>query len=1283
MSQGNAATATYDELGRLTRVDNTNLSSSIYLYDANGNQTDSIFQPAIDLTVTVDPPGAGTVTGAGRFRHDTNASLSATPAGSFLFSGWFESGTLVSSSPTYAFTVTAARNLVAKFYSPGPEIEIADTTHNPAVNLVDETSTLTFVHPSTLTRTLTIRNEGTAPLTGLSVTLAGTGSSFFNKTSLPGTLAPGATTILTVQFTATSPITSTATLHILSNDANEASFDLVLNGTMTCPAITVTPPASSQGVIGMTINRPFVQSGGLGAATFALVSGSLPLGVSLTSNGVLTGIPSQTGSFPLSVGVTDSYGCTGTSSTYTLLINSGGSDGSLDTGFGSDGRTTTHFGSGDDIAFGIVLQPDGKAVAAGYAFSEGKNRFALARYHADGTLDATFGGTGRVLTSVSSGEDEAHCLAVQNDGKIVAAGYSRPDYAKVAVVRYNTDGTVDTTFGTDGKVLAAVADEDNDARAIAIQTDGKIVVAGYGYKSGWNDFIVLRLHSDGSLDNSFASGGKLKLAFGGSYDTGYGLALQPDGKMIVVGSTYDDVDHFAVARINSDGSLDSSFGSDGKVVTRFGSVGSTATSVVIQPNGKIIVGGNTSDGIEDFAMARFNADGSLDSTFGSGGKVTTDWHNRMDIGKAVTLQRDGKVLLAGFARDASNKFNMALARFNQNGSLDTTYGVAGKTLIPVGVIDDRANALAILPFGSAILAGQSSNGSNDDFAVVRINGQTNVPDMAVEMPSGASAFYGSTANFGPVTNGSSSSLSFIIRNKGVSDLTGLSVTLDGADVSMFEITQIPSSALASGIGSTAVTIKFSPTAAGTRTATLHVSSDDPDEPAFEVKLSGTGMFLMPTFDEDLTFDDNQVPTGWTLGYPIGGPGTDASIANQRFEARPVDTYAGLDRAKQVPVTAGKVVVSYTGALNNSPWGHATQVRFLTDDGGEYFTSFGKTAIYSTMNAIVGKEGQQPWAFEQVFAMVEGSYRMVAEFEDARITYSVTKIGSNTPLISQIVSVPTLQIHRLQTLRLLSLIGTGPASWIDDVSIRAIPKPPEIVVEQPLASDVPDGGSRDFGSIAPDSASSLSFTIKNVGIAELTGFGLTIDGSDASMFSVTSNPVSPISGPLGLSSFTVRFAPTSAGAKSAVLHIVNNDGDESPFDITLTGTGLSPSQSWRKRHFNTTSNTGQAADEATPMHDGVPNLMKFATGMDPSKTGRQPGTIQHSSASIVFTYNRSKAALSDGVQFTVEWSDTLAPGSWSADGASFVVTDEGATEKIDVAIPSGTSQRRFVRLRVSR
>jgi uncharacterized delta-60 repeat protein len=379
--------------------------------------------------------------------------------------------------------------------------------------------------------------------------------------------------------------------------------------------------------------------------------------------------------------------------------------GDLDPSFGTGGTVITSFG-GTDVASAVVIQPDGKLVVAGRTNIAGNTVFALARYNPNGGLDPAFG-TGGLVTTDFGSTDQAFAVALQGDGKIVTAGRRGSD---VIVARYNANGSVDSSFGsTTGRVITNFGATEQ-ALALVLQPDGRIVVAGRTNKPAPNgnfDFALARYEAAGTLDLTFGTGGLVTTDFGGSVDRAFAMALQPDGKLVVVG----DADaNFALARYNSNGSLDPGFGTDGKVITSFGGT-DQASAVILQPDGKIVVAGQTDTGISiDFALARYMPDGSLDGAFGSGGRITTNFTgNSDDLGAAVVLQSDGKIVVGGTSED-----NFALARYTPDGGLDTTFGIEGKVTTNLGG-EDLLHALALQPDGAIVAVGESA----DRFALAR------------------------------------------------------------------------------------------------------------------------------------------------------------------------------------------------------------------------------------------------------------------------------------------------------------------------------------------------------------------------------------------------------------------------------------------------------------------------------------------------------------------------------------------------------------------------------------
>ena len=333
-------------------------------------------------------------------------------------------------------------------------------------------------------------------------------------------------------------------------------------------------------------------------------------------------------------------------------------NGDLDPTFGANGKILSDFTSRAEAG---VLQPDGKIVVAGQIWPTGPGAtgdFGLVRYEANGSLDASFDGDGKVATDFASDLDWAFGVALQPDGKIVVAGSSRsgaPGARRydVAIARYNPDGSLDSSFDGDGRVVTAIAPElDAFAMDLAVQADGKIVVGGYTMvrPMGAQTPMLMRYTAAGALDASFDGDGVLLTPNA----DGNGIALQRDGKILTTAG-------LGVARFNSSGSVDSGFGNGGVASAQLPSP-AYAAAIAVQPDGKIVAGGSVG---YNFALARFRPNGALDTSFGSGGTVETDLAPGDDAGWDVAVAPDGKVVLAGGSRATfDGPFDFAVARYN-------------------------------------------------------------------------------------------------------------------------------------------------------------------------------------------------------------------------------------------------------------------------------------------------------------------------------------------------------------------------------------------------------------------------------------------------------------------------------------------------------------------------------------------------------------------------------------------------------------------------------------------
>jgi uncharacterized delta-60 repeat protein len=389
--------------------------------------------------------------------------------------------------------------------------------------------------------------------------------------------------------------------------------------------------------------------------------------------------------------------------------------GDLDPSFGNGGKVTTRFASTFTAAKAVAVQSDGKIVVAGFETNPLTDLdILLVRYNPDGSLDSTFGTGGRVITDFLGRYEQANALVIQRDGKIIAGGFTSFTSNEFALVRYNPDGSLDSTFGEGGKVATDFFGNDDTVAALAIQTDGKIVAVGRAYhiRIG-SDFAIARYNPDGSPDSTFGSGGKVTISFAGGFANGeaHAVAIQKDGKLVVAGTaspTEGTLDDFVVARLNPGGSLDSSFGSGGVQTWDYLHRVESCSSLAIQNDGKIVLVGLTFGGFSDLdvVLLRYNTNGSLDPSFGSGGQVISDLSGREDTAAAVVLQKNGKIIVGGDTfNTATNSFDFLVARYKTDGGLDETFGAGGKNTAHFS--NASLNAIALQSDGKIVAAGQA------------------------------------------------------------------------------------------------------------------------------------------------------------------------------------------------------------------------------------------------------------------------------------------------------------------------------------------------------------------------------------------------------------------------------------------------------------------------------------------------------------------------------------------------------------------------------------------------
>jgi uncharacterized delta-60 repeat protein len=399
-------------------------------------------------------------------------------------------------------------------------------------------------------------------------------------------------------------------------------------------------------------------------------------------------------------------------------------NGALDPGFGSAGKVNTPFG-GDDTA--MALQADGKIIMVGGSGSD----FLLARYDPNGSLDPTFGVGGLVTSDVGTGSsDEARAVAIQSDGKIVVVGNAVVGRTAnnqfnfdFAVARFNVDGSLDASFGSGGKVTTDFNGQTDRAFALAIQGDGKIVVAGSATPASGisTDFAVARYDSAGAPDGSFGSGGKLTTDIGGAIDIAQNIVVQANGAILVSGvltlGSSPVLGHAGLARYDAIGNPDNSFGTAGKLTLPNLALGE---ALALQADGRIVIAGSAPiGGRSAFAVMRLGGNGAIELGFGSSGLATAAFSIEDDFARAVLVQADGRIVVAG---QSSNRINpgFAVARFGTNGAPDASFGSGGKLTIDFFGSFDGAENVVVQPDGKIVVGGFATNGSRTGYGLVRI-----------------------------------------------------------------------------------------------------------------------------------------------------------------------------------------------------------------------------------------------------------------------------------------------------------------------------------------------------------------------------------------------------------------------------------------------------------------------------------------------------------------------------------------------------------------------------------
>ncbi len=1229
--------------------------------------TTNVSTSSAATTVTIRNTGTGPLTGLSITKAGANpAEFTVGSLGSTTLAAGASTTFNVSFSPLSGGTRMAELRIASNDFDENPfDIAVSGTGNAPEIEveqpagtvLVDGVSTVALpaigVGTTSTQSTFTVRNLGIASLTGISITTDGTNSADFTLSS-PGTsIAPGDFAIFHVTFSPQAVGTRTAAIHIFSNDSNESPFDIALTGQGLTPppgAVDLSYPNSigysytycvqpdGKLVIGGDISSVLGTTRNKIARLNA--NNTLDFGFDPGANGSVLAINIQLdgkllvgGSFSQIAGVNRSF--------LARLNPNGSPDSAFDPGLNGAVRR-------------IMPQEDGKILIAGnFTTVAGIARSGLARLNADGTLDAGFNPNPNATVYV---------VRALPDGRIYVGGSfsSIGGVSALHLVLLNADGTVNGSFN---------ANPSSWVTDLSIMSDGKLMIGGFfGSVGGASRSYLARLNRDGTADSTFTTPAN---------NAPYSILPQADGKVILCGN-FTILGAFSrtyIGRINGDGVVDTNFNPS--------AANSISECPILQKNGQLIVPGNFP--ARSFYLSRLLNDPAAESL-------------------EVLSTSQIRWLRGGSAPEA----NAVIFELSTNG---------GSTWQPLGAGSRRSGGWEInglnLPATGQIRArarytagGYAYSSSGLIETLLTYSGAVDKPEIAIEQPATNDVVDGGTRDLGSTLVAGSSSLTFTLKNTGKADLTGLSVTQDGANSADFTVSALPASLAAQS--STTFTVTFAPSALGSRSAAIHIASNDEDENSFDITLTGTGIspevavqypvnipltdgvssLNLPTTNigsssAAQTFTIRNTGTAPLTGISITKDGTNSAeftvstpvtsiaagasatftvtfsptgsggtrsaaihIASSDLDENPFDIALtatanapeieveqpagsalvdGVSTVDFGPVLVGSntvrtFTIRNTGALTLSSLAlsktgtnsanftlSSLSTTSLASGGSTTFTVTFVPGATVTRNAIIRVASndfdenpfdiavtgsgiapeiaiEQPTGTNLVDGSSTTSFGSVAVAGNVTQTFTVRNVGT-APLTGLALSKAGTNTadFTLGTLTVTTL-NPGESTTFDvtfiptaigdrsailrvassdddenpfDINLTGTGLAAEIAVEQPVGTNLTDGGSRSLGSVLLGSSASLTFTIKNLGNIDLTGISITKDGTHADDFTVTTAPTAAVSGPSGSTTFTVQFTPSALGTRTAAIHIDSNDADENPFDILLSGTGSAP------------------------------------------------------------------------------------------------------------------------------
>lgn len=981
----------------------------------------------------------------------------------------------------------------------------------------------------------------------------------------------------------------------------------------------------------------------------------------------------------------------------------------------------------DNVVRAVAIQPDGKILAGGFFSTvNGDARSRICRLLADGTLDPAFASV--TLT------EPVRCIAVQPDGKILIGGdfvtVNGADHWRIA--RLNGDGTPDASFQA-GVGLDATAMNGEHLLALALQPDRKILAGGGFHMPDGTRRNLVRFHPDGTLDLSFTASlmdavmtialrpdGKIWV--NGAEDTGGANFVQPvllnpdgslaphpldvqsaqviqttgDGSVVVAGSfgMIAGSDHWPYVKFALDGVEDSGFHPPGIDLTGQGSsmlihpdgslwlggdffgygigdghlirisapnsavdadavpdlVGSNVVNVAImQPDGRVLIGGEfTAHGSNASAtqLARLNADGSLDESFlpEPSGEV-----------KALAQQADGKVIVAGSFSEVGIEPRANLARVNADGALDAGFAATANNIVYAVVMQSDGKIVIGGDFTSVSgtprghIARLNADGTLDAAFTTEIDG----PVYALALQPDGKILAGGV--FLDVSGTTRSKIARLNANGTVDG--GFNPSADG---NVFTLCVLPD-------GKILVGGYFSNIGGLNHPYLARLNADGTgDELFFGQPNDGVDAVAVQT--------DGKIVLGGEFDRAYG-------IPRKRIVRLNAD--GSLDDGFIANVT-GSWVFTLAMQADGRTWAGGT----FSDVGGQPREHFARlnNPDAATQSLTVSGNGQ-------VVTWNRGG----SSPEVSRVTMDISLNGGTTwtPLgnAARVLGTSNWQLAGLSlpqgqtfTIRALGVQaqGVGGNSMYQAVGVFYLqPAGPDIVIEGPNGIPLADAAAPlDWGQVMLGTPAARTVVIRNIGAQPLNLGTFNLDGTDSASFGFTP-PVSFIIPPNQSVPFTLSFSATTYGTRSAALHIDSNDPDEHPFDLNLSALGTSELHEWRKLWFGSPFEAPGSADLDDADHDGIVNLIEFATGTNPTLLSDSLTSFEKTDGTIQYTYWRNSEVLGE-VSIVIEWTDDLAAGPWSTSGVvEEILLQSGPYDWMRATVPAGASGHRFVRQRVTR